>query len=144
MKKLILPIVFALALSACDDDNGIDNRNRYFDGIEVLELPNIQYDSDGSAPDLRVDLKRSSVNYWEFSTYTRTNADRLPVFLQFPSEVLATDELYEISLIDEDPNELSDDVIFTWEFQALEEGNQGVIEFFDSGELVMVLEYDLR
>lgn len=144
MKRLLLLFVLCFALASCDDEGNFDDRERYLIGVEVLQLPNLQYDSDGSAPDLRVDLKRRSTNFWEFSTYVRNNANRLPVFLQFPSEVLATDEYYEISLVDEDLNELSDDVIFTWEFQAELEGEDGIIEFYDQGELVMLLEYELK
>lgn len=144
MKRLILLIAFGLFLASCDDDRNIDERERYLIGVDIIQLPNLQYDSDGSPPDLRVDLKRRSTNFWEFSTYVRNNANRLPVFLQFPSEILATDEFYEISLVDEDLNELSDDVIFTWEFQAVLDGEDGIIEFFDNNELVMVLEYELK
>lgn len=144
MKKLVLLFALSLFLMGCEDNGSIDDRERYLIGVDIIQLPNLQYDSDGTPPDLRVDLKRRSTNFWEFSTYVRNNANRLPVFLQFPSEVLATDEFYEISLVDEDLNELSDDVIFTWEFQAVLDGEYGIIEFFDNGELVMVLEYELK
>jgi hypothetical protein len=146
MKKfLLLFSPFLFILGACADDNSIDDRNRYFQGVEVIELPVLQYDADGSPPDLRIDIKRSSVNFWEFSTNTRNDANRLPAFLSFFNEILSTDEFYEIRLVDEDLGELSDDEIFFWEFQAIQEGNNGIIEFFgDNGELVLVLEYDLK
>ena len=146
MKKLLLLVSpFLFMLGACVDDNNFDQRNRYFQGVEVIALPLLQYDSDGSPPDLRIDIKRSSVNFWEFSTNTRNDANRLPAFLSFFNEVLATDEFYEIRLVDEDLGELSDDEIFTWEFQAIQDGNNGIIDFFGAnGELVLVLEYDLK
>lgn len=146
MKKLLLVLTpLILILGACTDDNDPDLRNRYFQGGEVLQLPALQYDADGSPPDLRLELKRSSANFWEFSTNTRNDADRLPVYLSFPREILATDEFYELRLVDEDLGELSDDEIFFWEFQAIQDGTNGAIEFFgDNGELVLVLEYNLN
>ena len=145
MKYFIFFLGLGLVLSGCQDDNNLNERNRYIFGAEVRQLPNLQYDSDNSPPDLRVDIKRRSANFWEFSSLVRNNANRLPTFLQFPSEILATDEWYEISLVDEDAGELSDDEIFFWEFHPVEEGGAGIYEFFDSqNRLVMILEYDVQ
>jgi hypothetical protein len=132
-----------LVLSGCETDN-LDQRQRYFTEVRVQQIPFLNYDADGSAPDLRIDLKRRSVNFWEFSSLTRINAERLPLSLVFPSEILATDEFYAISLVDEDPNELQDDEIFYWEFQAVEEGRNGSIEFFDQGQLILELFYERK
>ena len=146
MKKLLMLVAPLLFMAgACADDNDPDFRNRYFQGAEVLQLPTLQYDADGSPPDLRLDLKRSSVNFWEFSTNTRNDANRLPAYLSFSREVLATDEFYELRLVDEDLGELSDDEIFFWEFQAVQDGTDGIIEFYgDNGELVLALDYSLN
>lgn len=145
MRKMSLgrPLVLLLFLGACENDR-LDRRERYFTGVEILAVPALQYDSDNSPPDLRVDLKRSSVNFWEFSSFSRRDAQRLPVFLNFFSDILATDEFYTLRLVDEDPNELDDDEIFFWEFQAIEDGRGGEIEFFDRGQLVLVLTYENR
>jgi hypothetical protein len=145
MKKKIFALAMVAILLSCSQSSTLEMRNRYFYGGEVVSLPNLQYDSDGSEPDLRIDLKRKSANFWEFSTLVRNNARRLPLFTSFPSEVLATDEVYEVRLMDEDLGELSDDEIFYWEFQAIEDGANGVIEFFDDqNTLRMTLEYEER
>jgi hypothetical protein len=143
MKKLLLfaAIIF---LSSCVKEEFYEYPNRYFKGAEVIALPDLPYDFDRSAPDLRIDLKRRSASYWEFSTYTEINAAYLPTFTVLPSEVLATDEMWEIRIVDEDENEFQDDEIFYWDFHAYEEGGNGVFEFYADGNLIMVLNFNER
>ncbi|MDZ7847973.1 MAG: hypothetical protein U5L96_15145 [Owenweeksia sp.] len=105
MKKLYPLLLLSVILtSACETENEVDPPKRYLKSVRIVALPALQYDTDGSPPDLRVDLKRRSTNFWEFSTETLVNAGNLPAFLNFPAEVLGTDEVYEIRIIDEDPD----------------------------------------
>ncbi len=141
MKKLT-PLLLILALFGCETDDNLPLTNRYFKLVEVDQLPALNYDPDGSPPDLRVDLKRRSSNFWEFSTDTENNAASLPTFVVFPAEILATDEVYEIRIVDEDLNQPVDDEIFYWTFHALDDGGSGRIDFFDNDRLVMSLNYN--
>ncbi len=141
MKKLIL-FAAVLFLSSCVKEEYLEYPNRYFKTAEVLALPALNYDPDNSAPDIRIDLKRRSANEWEFSTYTENNSSFLPTTTVFPSEILATDEMWEIRIVDEDLNEFQDDEIFYWEFQAYDEGANGDFEFYADGNLIMVLNYN--
>jgi hypothetical protein len=141
MKKLS-PLLLLLALWACETDDDIPLTNRYFKLVEVAQLPALNYDPDGSPPDLRVDIKRRSANFWEFSTGTEVNAASLPTFVVFPAEILATDEVYEIRIVDEDLNQPVDDEIFFWTFHALDDGSGGYIDFYDNDRLVMSLNYN--
>lgn len=136
-------LTLLLLLTACEVDN-YDPDRRYFTGAEVRSLPQLNYDPDNSPPDLRLDLKRRSAGFWEFSTHTIDNAANLPVFLSFPAEILATDEIYEIRLVDEDPNEPQDDEIFFWDFHATEDGDNGRIRFRDSGRIILELNFNLK
>lgn len=133
-----------LALMACETDDNPDlpPTNRYFKLVEVMQLPALPYDPDGSPPDLRVDLKRRSASFWEFSTSTEVNAASLPTFVVFPAEILATDEVYEIRIVDEDLNQPADEEIFFWTFHAWDDGANGRIEFFDNDKLIMLLNYN--
>jgi len=142
MKKIYTLLLIAFTLISCVKEETVDLTNRYFKATEIISLPALNYDSDNSPPDLRVDLKRRSASFWEFSTYTENNAGILPAFMVFPAEILATDEVWQISIVDEDPNELSDDEIFFWEFHAFEDGGSGEIEFYDNGKLIMVLNFN--
>ncbi len=144
MKKIITLASIILIFSSCLREDQVDLTNRYFRSAEILSLPALNYDSDNSPPDLRVDLKRRSAGFWEFSTYTEINAGTLPAFMVFPAEILGTDEVWQLRIVDEDPNELQDDEIFFWEFHALEDGAAGSIEFYDSGNLVLVLNFNER
>lgn len=143
MKKLIL---FSLILffSSCVKEEYFEYPNRYFRTAEVLALPALNYDADNSPPDIRIDIKRRSANNWEFSTYTENNSGFLPVTTVFPSEILATDEMWEIRIVDEDLNEFQDDEIFHWDFHAYEEGGNGEFEFYADGNLIMILNFNER
>lgn len=141
MKK-ILPLLSLLAIVACENDPKLPYTNRYFKAAEVFSLPIKNYDPDGSPPDLRIDLKRRSASFWEFSTYTENNAASLPTFMVFPAEILATDEVYEIRIVDEDLNLPDDEEIFYWTFNAIDDGSNGHIEFFDHDKKVMELNFN--
>ena len=143
MKKLAL-FAAILFLSSCVKEQYFEYPNRYFKTIEVLSLPNLNYDSDNSPPDLRVDLKRRSSDFWEFSSGTDYNAGFLPSYNAFRSEVLATDEVWEVRLVDEDGGEFQDDEIFFWEFHPYEEGNNGEFQFYADGKLIMILNFNER
>ena len=113
MKKLLLLPLLVLVFAACEEDNDpLLLTNRYIRVADIITLPALNYDPNGSPPDLRIDLKRRSTNFWEFSTDTENNAGTLPVLAVFPAEILATDEVYEIRIVDEDLNEPDDDEIF--------------------------------
>lgn len=143
MKKLlIIPLLILLAACETDDNEPLLNTNRYMRVADVVSLPAINYDADGSPPDIRIDLKRRSTNFWEFSTDTEINAGTLPVLAVFPAEILATDEVYEIRIVDEDPNEPQDDEIFYWQFHAFDEGENGAYSFYDRNQLIMTLGYN--
>lgn len=142
MKKLIIFAISVLFLSSCVKEEYFEYPNRYFRTAEVLALPALNYDADNSAPDIRIDLKRRSSNIWEFSTYTENNSAFLPTTTVFPSEILATDEMWEIRIVDEDLNEFQDDEIFFWEFHAYEEGGNGEFEFYADGNLIMILNFN--
>lgn len=144
MKKLILIAAAALFLSSCVKEEYFEYPNRYFKTAEVLALPALNYDADNSAPDIRIDLKRRSANNWEFSTYTENNSAFLPTTTVFPSEILATDEMWEIRIVDEDLNEFQDDEIFFWEFHTYDEGGSGEFEFYADGNLIMILNFNER
>ncbi len=142
MKKLfLLPLL--LIFAACESDEKIPLTNRYFKLAEIVALPALQYDNDGSPPDLYVEIKRRSASFWEFYTDVEINAG-LPTYLVFPAEILATDEMYEIRIMDEDPNEPADYEVFYWQFHAIDDGYDGGIDFEDplTGNLVMVLNYN--
>lgn len=141
MKKLI---VFAalIFLSSCVKEEYFEYPNRYFKTSQIISLPKLNYDPNNNAPDLRVDIKRRSANNWEFSTYTENNTVFLPSFTVFPSEILATDEMWEIRIVDEDLDELQDDEIFYWDFHPYEEGLNGEFEFYADGQLIMVLNFN--
>lgn len=141
MKKLY-PVLLVLLSFACVEDDNLPLTNRYFRTAEILQLPQVQYDADNSPPDLRIDLKRRSATFWEFSTDTENNAGTLPTFMVFPAEILATDEVYEIRIVDEDLNQPDDDEIFFWTFHAMDDGEGGAVEFFDDNRLIMVLEFN--
>ncbi len=140
--KRLSPLLLIFALFACETDDDIPRTNRYFKLVEVAQLPALNYDPDNSPPDLRVDIKRRSSSFWEFSTGTENNAGSLPTFVVFPAEILATDEVYEIRIVDEDLNLPEDYEIFFWTFHALEDGGGGGIDFFDNEKLVMTLNYN--
>ncbi len=142
MKKII-PLLLLFTVLACEDDEPLPQTNRYFKLTEITSLPALAYDPDGSPPDVRVDLKRRSSNFWEFSTETENNA-ALPTFLVFPAEILATDELYEIRIVDEDLNQPDDYEIFFWTFHAFDEGEDGEITFFDGNQRVMTLNFNVK
>lgn len=143
MKKLILiPLLLLFAACEVDDEEPLLLTNRYLRVADVISLPIINYDADGSPPDIRIDLKRRSANFWEFSTDTEVNAGTLPVLAVFPAEILATDEVYEIRIVDEDLNEPQDDEIFYWQFHALDEGENGEYVFYNEGKLIMSLQYN--
>tara|TARA_R110002072_G_C7881510_1_gene528058 strand:- start:25 stop:456 length:432 start_codon:yes stop_codon:yes gene_type:complete len=143
MKNLIL-LASILFLSSCVKEEYFEYPNRYFKTAEVLALPALNYDADNSAPDIRIDLKRRSANNWEFSTFTEDNSNFLPTTTVFPAEILATDEVWEIRIVDEDLNEFQDDEIFFWEFHAYEEGANGDFEFYADGNLIMILNFNER
>lgn len=137
--SLILLLIF---LSSCEEDQLKPDLNRYVKAADVFSLPKIQYDSDGSPPDVRIDLKRRSASFWEFSTYTEQNAATLPLLTIFPAEILLTDEVYELRIVDEDLNEADDDEIFYWSFQAMDEGENGEFNFYGDGKLILSLQYN--
>lgn len=142
MKKY-LPFFLLLILISCEtDDNDIPLTNRYFKLAEVVQLPALAYDPDGSPPDIRIDIKRRSASFWEFSTLTEDNAASLPTFVVFPAEILATDEVYEIRLVDEDLDQPVDEEIFFWTFHAFNDGAGGGIDFYDADRLIMTLNYN--
>lgn len=144
MKKLLLLPLLIFTLASCedDDDEPYLYTNRYIRVADIISLPQLNYDPDGSPPDIRVDLKRRSTNFWEFSTGTEINAGTLPALGVFPAEILATDEVYEIRIVDEDLNEPQDDEIFYWQFHAVDEGENGEYSFYDGNKLIMTLEYN--
>lgn len=145
MKRLLYLLPVLSLLWGCETDNDpVIPTNRYFKLVEVMQLPALNYDPDNSPPDLRIDLKRRSASFWEFSTQTENNAGSLPTFVVFPAEILATDEVYEIRIVDEDLNLPDDFEIFYWTFQAVDEGADGRIEFFDNENLIMALNYNVK
>lgn len=144
MKKLIVFAAALLFLSSCVKEEYYEYPNRYIRTAQVLTLPQLNYDADNSPPDVRIDIKRRSANFWEFSTDTENNAAFLPTTTVFSSEVLATEEVWEIRIVDEDLNEFQDDEIFFWEFHPYDEGDNGEYEFYADGNLIMVLSFNER
>ena len=144
MKKAFILLASALALVSCEKDSTeyIDRPNRYIKLAEIISLPKLNYDTDNSPPDLRVDLKRRSASFWEFSTQTEINAASLPTFAVFPAEILVTDEIYEIRIADEDLENPTDYEIFYWAFNPVDEGVNGEFEFMADGKLIMGLNYN--
>ncbi|MEQ9262426.1 MAG: hypothetical protein RLP14_04610 [Owenweeksia sp.] len=144
MKKAFFFIALIAFLASCEKDGAgyVDPPNRYLKLAEIISLPQLNYDPDNSPPDLRIDLKRRSASFWEFSTYTEVNAASLPTFTVFPSEVLATDEMWEIRIVDEDLENPDDYEIFYWVFHPVDEGTNGEFEFIADGKLIMVLNYN--
>lgn len=142
MKNLLLLPLLTIFFTACEDDEPIPLTNRYMKAADIITLPIKNYDPDGSPPDLRIDLKRRSASFWEFSTYTEVNAGSLPTITIFPAEILATDEVYEIRIVDEDLNLPDDEEIFFWTFQAYDEGENGEYTFWNNDKLIMSLQYN--
>lgn len=142
MKKLLLFPLLSILFTSCEEDEPIPLTNRYIKAADIFTLPVKNYDPDGSPPDLRIDLKRRSANFWEFSTYTEVNAGSLPTITIFPAEILATDETYEIRIVDEDLDLPYDEEIFFWTFQAYDEGENGEYTFWNNGKHIMSLQYN--
>ncbi|WP_417599831.1 hypothetical protein [Owenweeksia hongkongensis] len=142
MKKLLLLPLMLIFFAACEEDDPILLTNRYIKAADVFTLPAINYDPDGSPPDIRIDLKRRSASFWEFSTYTEVNAGSLPTITIFPAEILMTDEVYEIRIVDEDLNLPDDEEIFFWTFQGYDEGENGEYTFWNNGKHIMSLQYN--
>lgn len=104
-----------------------DNQHKYIQSVEVISLIDNEWDYL-SSPDLQIKLKKNSDSDWSYLTNRSDDNAVIPVALIFENEILATDETWEIQLIDYDwPDE--DDVILHFEFNPIEEGFLGFISF---------------
>ncbi len=134
--------MLVIPFTSCVKEVPLELVNKYYTAAEVRALPVLNYDPDGSPPDVRIDMKRASANFWEFSTNTVNNARSFPIFLTFPAEVLGTDERWQVRIVDEDLDRPVDEEIFFFEFHAVEDGVDNQIAFNADGRVVLSLKYN--
>jgi hypothetical protein len=141
--RIILLLTFALALTACskDDDDSPepleqkeDLSNTYFQSTTIINVPPYYWDN-GSSPDLYLTLAPLSNLSAVYSTVTINNVERAPQLLEFQQLVPMTNELWELTLYDED------DVIYVIQFNPHSEASRGKIPIYQDGLLVLEFNY---
>ena len=139
-----MPSILWLVGCDSDDDVNLDPDRRYLQRAEVLTIPAGEWDFQ-NGPDLRIQLKRASVDFFEFDSEIREDVEAFPLVLSFGEEILATDENYDLILFDEDEDENdNDDIVCQFRFNPTTDGGNGEIVLTKDGEAAIVIFYDER
>jgi hypothetical protein len=138
-------VVLSFFITSYMDPN---EKNRYIQSVTVLNVPPGNWDMT-SAPDLSIQIIRASSNNWEYITKVANDVKNVPITLNFPNEILATNENWKMRLVDVDDWKLAEttyDVILSWNsFNPVTSGNGGKIKFNnDNGVTILEINYTER
>ena len=141
MKAFVFSLLIILVLSSCKKDNPEPTKvpNRYLQSVTILSVTTFNWDNL-SDPDLKINLRRNSSSGWEYTTYTINNNSTYPVTITFSNEILATDENWQMQLVDDDSPD-NDDEICIVTFNPITTGSNGKIPFTKNSQDAMELNY---
>ncbi|MDZ4838389.1 MAG: hypothetical protein SGJ04_00125 [Bacteroidota bacterium] len=127
--KILLALLLAFSLTNCEklaplEPSQNTNKIKYLDRIEIVSYPNAgpggtNWDPDSTGPDMYLDIKIGTKDPQTTEVIYQRGQDDLPVIFSFTAANLPlTNEVWSVSLYDNDRPESPDQLMHTISFSG--------------------------